>query len=71
MPPKLRSLTAKQIIKLLKLRGFRLDHTTGSHYIFYRAIDRKRVTVPYHSKDLPKGTLLSILKQAGISKEEL
>jgi predicted RNA binding protein YcfA (HicA-like mRNA interferase family) len=24
-----------------------------------------------HKKDLPKGTLLEILKQAGISKEEL
>jgi hypothetical protein len=26
--------------------------------------------VPYHKKDLPKGTLLEILKQAGISREE-
>ena len=26
---------------------------------------------PLHKRDLPKGTLLEILKQAGISKEEL
>jgi DNA-binding Lrp family transcriptional regulator len=26
--------------------------------------------VPYHKKDLPKGTLLEILKQVGISREE-
>jgi predicted RNA binding protein YcfA (HicA-like mRNA interferase family) len=29
------------------------------------------VVVPLHKRDLPKGTLLEILKQAGISKEEL
>ncbi|WP_394341689.1 type II toxin-antitoxin system HicA family toxin [Solitalea longa] len=27
--------------------------------------------VPMHNRDLPKGTFYSILKQAGISKEEL
>jgi len=31
----------------------------------------KRVIVPMHNKDLPKGTLISILKQAGIDKNEL
>jgi len=29
------------------------------------------VVVPLHKQDLPKGTLLEILKQADISKEEL
>lgn len=31
----------------------------------------KRVTLPLHNKDLKPGTLNSILKQAGITKEEL
>ena len=31
----------------------------------------KRVIVPMHNKDLPKGTFFSILKQAGIDKGEL
>src|SRR3990167_6008843 len=30
-----------------------------------------RVTVPYHNKDLKRGTLKSILNQAGIPDEEL
>ena len=30
-----------------------------------------RVVVPLHKEDLPVGTLLEILKQAGISKEKL
>jgi predicted RNA binding protein YcfA (HicA-like mRNA interferase family) len=67
--PKIGSLTSKKIINLLKKNGFQLDHTTGSHFIFYHPQKKLRVTVPYHSKDLPKGTLIAILKQAGISKE--
>ena len=69
--PKLPSVTARKIIELIKQHGFELDHVTGSHYVFYHPETKKRVTVPYHSKDLAKGTLHSILKQAGISKEEL
>lgn len=69
--PKLPALTAKKVIAILKQRGFLLDHSTGSHFIFYHPETKRRVTVPYHSKDLPKGTLLSILKQAGINRKEI
>jgi len=51
--------------------GFRLDHKTGSHFIFYNIENKRRVTVPYHTKDLPKGTISSIFKQAEITKEEI
>ncbi|MBI5188922.1 MAG: type II toxin-antitoxin system HicA family toxin [Nitrospirae bacterium] len=69
--PKLPALTSKKIIRILKKSGFHLDHKTGSHFIFYDSQNKRRATVPFHTKDLPKGTLLSILKQAGITKEEL
>jgi predicted RNA binding protein YcfA (HicA-like mRNA interferase family) len=69
--PKIPSLTPKQVITLLEQYGFQLDHTTGSHYVFYHPQTKKRVTVAYHSKDIPKGTLFSILKQAGITRKEL
>jgi len=69
--PKLPVLSSKKIIKILKDKGFQLDHTTGSHFIFYHRELGKRVVVPYHTKDLPKGTLIMILKQAGISKDDL
>lgn len=69
--PRLPVLTANKVIKILKRRGFALDHASGSHFIFYHIKGRRRVTVPRHPKDLPKGTLLEILRQAGISKEEL
>lgn len=31
----------------------------------------KRYIIPFHKKDLPKGTCLAILKSAGLDKEEL
>ena len=31
----------------------------------------QRAVVPYHQKDLPKGTLMSILKEAGVNRKEL
>jgi len=64
--PKLPALTADKVIKLLLKNGFELDHQTGSHRVYYNSETKKRVVVPYHKQDLPKGTLLSILKQAGI-----
>ncbi|MBU2636636.1 MAG: type II toxin-antitoxin system HicA family toxin [Bacteroidetes bacterium] len=43
----------------------------GSHHIFYHYESKKRVVVPFHKKDLPRGTLYEILKQAGTSRDEL
>ena len=67
--PKLIVLSPKQIIKILYKQGFQLDHSTGSHFIFYHLESKRRVVVPCHKKDLPKGTLLSIIKQAGFEKK--
>ncbi|MBU4299157.1 type II toxin-antitoxin system HicA family toxin [Patescibacteria group bacterium] len=68
--PKLPVITSKKLVKILKELGFKLDHTTGSHFIFYQPAVKRRAVVPIHSKDLPKGTLMSILRETGINKEE-
>ena len=69
--PKLLSLTPQKIIKVLEKKGFVLDRIKGSHHIYYHPEMKRRVVVPLHKRDLPKGTLFEILKQAGINKEEL
>lgn len=69
--PKLPSLTPQKIIKILEKKGFVLDRIKGSHHIYYNSETKKRVIVPLHKRDLPKGTLLEIIKQADISKDEL
>jgi len=66
--PKIPSLTAEKVIKLLLKNGFELDHQTGSHRVYYNKTTKKRVTVPYHRRELPRGTLLAILKQAGLKE---
>jgi len=68
---KLPNLSSAQVIKILEKQGFVLDRVRGSHHIYYNENSKKRVIVPLHKKDLPKGTLLEILRQAGISKKEL
>lgn len=68
---KLPTLTPKQIIKVLEKRGFQFDRSKGSHHLYYHPESHRRATVPVHKKDLPKGTLFEILKEAGISKDEL
>ncbi|MCX6718932.1 MAG: type II toxin-antitoxin system HicA family toxin [Candidatus Taylorbacteria bacterium] len=68
--PKLPVLTSKKVLTILQKNGFESDHMTGSHYSLYNQKTKRRVTVPFHTKDLPKGTLLSIMRMAGISRED-
>ena len=67
---KLPIITPKKLIKILEKLDFKLDHSTGSHFVFYNYKSKKRTIIPYHLKDLPKGTLMSILKEIGLDKEE-
>jgi predicted RNA binding protein YcfA (HicA-like mRNA interferase family) len=39
--------------------------------VYYHPDKANRITIPFHRRDIPKGTLLAILKQAGIDKEDL
>jgi len=65
------SLTPKDIVRILKQKGFILDRSRGSHQIWLHPVSRKRAVVPMHNKDIPSGTLYAILKQAGFDKDEL
>lgn len=69
--PKLPVLTAKDVIRILERRGFILDRVKGSHHIYLHPDNGQRAVVPFHRRDLPQGTLLSILKQAGVDRDEL
>ena len=62
---KLRSLTARKIIAALLAEGFVFDRQRGSHRQYKHPVKHGRVTVPGKlSKDIPPGTLGSVLKQA-------
>ena len=68
---KLPNINSKKLIKIIKSLVFNLDHSTGSHHIFYNSKTKKRAVVPFHVKDLPKGTMMSILRESGIAKKDL
>jgi predicted RNA binding protein YcfA (HicA-like mRNA interferase family) len=53
-------------MKILKKDGWFEIETNGSHVQMKHPTKEGKVTVVKHSGDLPKGTLNSILKQAGL-----
>jgi len=70
--PKLPPLSPQKVIAILEKKSFVLKKVTGSHYIFANAKTKRRVTVPFHSSQGgAKGTRLQILKDEGISREEV
>jgi predicted RNA binding protein YcfA (HicA-like mRNA interferase family) len=69
--PKLPAIKPRQVIRFLEQNGFLLDHASGSHFIYYNPRSRRRAVVPQHNRDLPKGTLMSLLREAGFTREEL
>ena len=56
---KLPAVRPHEVIRFLEQNGFVLDHTSGSHFIFYHPVSRRRAVVPRHNRDMPKGTRLS------------
>lgn len=68
--PKLVPTKPKIVITKLQRLGFVKDHQTGSHIIIYHSQTKKRAVIPFHLRDLPKGTLSHLLKEAGISVDE-
>jgi predicted RNA binding protein YcfA (HicA-like mRNA interferase family) len=60
-------LKAREIIRILEEDGWKLARQKGSHMQFHHSEKKGTVTVPFHgSKDLSKGDVASILKQAGL-----
>jgi predicted RNA binding protein YcfA (HicA-like mRNA interferase family) len=71
MTPHLPSMTADQVVRILERRGFEQVRQSGSHLIL-RHSDGRRVTVPMHkSKDLGRGLLARIMKDADLTIEDL
>ncbi|MBI5700760.1 type II toxin-antitoxin system HicA family toxin [Candidatus Saganbacteria bacterium] len=67
---KLPNIKPKEIIKILQRAGFYIDHQSGGHITLLNDKAQKRVTLPSHPKEVKKGTLHSIIKQSGLSREE-
>jgi len=68
--PKLVPRKPEEVQKVLESLGFKLIRRSGAHAV-YRHPDGRWTTVPmHHGKDVARGTLRRIIKDAGISVDE-
>ena len=68
--PKLPVLSHLEVIKALNKIGYNIDHQTGSHIILRQDKEPyRRLTIPNH-KEISKGTINSIIRQAGLTRDE-
>jgi predicted RNA binding protein YcfA (HicA-like mRNA interferase family) len=58
-------MSSREVIKRLQQEGWELVNVRGSHHQYKHAERPGRVTIAHPKKDLPKGTLRSIYRQAG------
>jgi len=65
MSPALADLPVKKVLRALEAAGFQHSRTKGSHAI-YRHNDGRTAVVPLHGV-VKRGTLSSIMRQAGLS----
>ena len=69
--PKLPVLSGREVIRILSKIGFAEKRQKGSHVILIKETEgsKKALVVPLH-KEIDPGTLLEIIRQAGLKREE-
>ena len=55
-------------VRAFQRLGYEVDHQTGSHIILRHPSER-RLTAPNH-RELAKGTLRALIREAGLTKEQ-
>ncbi len=71
MTGRLPSIRPQEAIRALERAGWEVQRQRGSHISLKKAGLSVIVTVPLHRRDLPRGTLMGIIKDAGLTPEEL
>ncbi len=65
---RLPAMSGDDFVKVMRKIGYVWDHTEGSHMILLHPSGR-RLSVPRH-KELGRGLLRSLIRDAGLSREE-
>jgi len=67
-----KSISGKELARIVEHHGWRLLRITGSHHIYGKAGSIVRLSIPVHgNKPLKHGLLHHLLKTAGISENGL
>jgi predicted RNA binding protein YcfA (HicA-like mRNA interferase family) len=68
---KLPAVRGEEVIKALEAKGWYLKRIRGSHHILRHPAIPDAIPVPVHGNHpVARGTLLNILRTAGLSREE-
>ena len=68
----MKSVSGKALCKIVERYGWELKRITGSHRIYAKKGVSVILPIPVHgNRDLPLGTLRSIMKDAGLTEENL
>ncbi|MEK7543683.1 MAG: type II toxin-antitoxin system HicA family toxin [Patescibacteria group bacterium] len=68
--PKLPAIRPRELVAKLKKLGFIEHHQVGSHLTMKNPITGSRAVVPMHLKDVKKGTLSALLREARVERDE-
>ncbi len=68
---KLPVVAARQVVKVAQKVGFEFDRQKGSHAVYVRVSDKRRIVIPVHKgRDLKPGTLRGLIEDMGLSVEK-
>ncbi|MBI5620837.1 type II toxin-antitoxin system HicA family toxin [Candidatus Gottesmanbacteria bacterium] len=68
--PKLPAVRPRELVAKLKHLGFIEHHQVGSHLTLKQPSTGYRAVVPMHLKDIKKGTLSALLREAHVERDE-
>ena len=64
-------LSGKKVIKVLAKFGFVQVRRKGSHIVLAKKLDNRKISFPVpNHKEIDKGLLLEIIRQAELTKDE-
>ena len=66
---KLAQLKPREIEKILLANGFKVNISKSSHKQYFNPKTGAHTTVAFHSKEIPTGTLRSIIRQSQLPIE--
>jgi predicted RNA binding protein YcfA (HicA-like mRNA interferase family) len=67
-----KSISGKRMCRILEQQGWRLARIHGSHHIYRHAATMRRTSVPVHgNQDLKPGTQRGIMRDAGLTDDDL
>jgi predicted RNA binding protein YcfA (HicA-like mRNA interferase family) len=71
MSPRLPGVRPQELIRALEKAGFEFVRQQGSHRTLHDPVTDQLVVVPVHPRELPRGLLKKIIKDAGLTESKL